>query len=60
MVQNKWFWTSSGQDAEMRKAKKELIQQIRNLNISINSNGFFEVDRRLLISVSITFLCVYL
>lgn len=51
-MQSKLLWNWTGQDESLRKAKHELSQQIHHLNITINSNGFFEVDRRFLISVS--------
>lgn len=51
-MQNKLLWALSGQNRSLRKAKNELSHQIHHLNIAINSNGFFEVNRRLLISVS--------
>lgn len=47
------FWTSNVNDIAFRQAKTELVLQIRELRIAINSKGFFQVNREFLFSVSL-------
>lgn len=47
-IENTLFWTSGYHDLSLKKAKIELIQQLRNLNIK----GVFEMDHKLLMAVS--------
>lgn len=51
-IENTLFWTSGYHDLSLKKAKIELIQQLRNLNIKIGSKGVFEMDHKLLMAVS--------
>lgn len=45
------FWI--GDNDKLHYAKEELLLQIDNLDISINSNDFFIVDRKFLAGVSV-------
>lgn len=44
------FWP--GDNDKLHFAKQELLSQIKNLEISINGKGFFNIDRQFLAGVS--------
>lgn len=51
-IQRNFFWTSQGNTSYLCQAKTEILLQIRQLEIGINTKGLFQINRQLLLTVN--------